>query len=75
MNGKYWYRILSEIEFAINNVINKTTEESPNTLLFGCKQRGNIIDKLVDYIYDSKDYSDRNLDVIRKKASAKIENN
>lgn len=72
-NSKYWYHVLPEVEFALNNTLNKSTGESPSTLLFGCKQRGSIIDKLADYIHDSKDPSDRNLDSIRANASSKIE--
>lgn len=72
-SGKYWYHVLIEVEFALNNTVNKSTGDSPSTLLFGCKQRGNIIDKLADYIYDTKDPSDRNLDSIRANASNKIE--
>lgn len=71
--GKYWYKILPEVEFALNNSINKTTEETPSILLFGCKQRGNLIDKLAEYIYDNKNTSERDLDSIRAGASARIE--
>jgi len=73
-NSKYWYRVLPEVEFALNNTINKSTGETPSTLLFECKQRGNVVDKLVDYIHDLKDLNDRNLVSIRATASAKIEN-
>lgn len=72
-NSKYWYHVLPEVEFALNNTLNKSTGESPSTLLFSCKQHGSIIDKLADYIHDSKDPSDRNLDSIRANASSKIE--
>lgn len=73
-NGKCWYRILPDVEFAMNNVKSKTTGKCSSILLFGCKQRGKIIDKLADYMHDSNTVNDRNLDTIRAKiASAKIE--
>lgn len=70
-NDKHWYQVLSETEFVFNNTVHKSTGETPSTLLFGCKQRGNIIDKIADYMHDLKK-SDRDLDSIRADASLKI---
>lgn len=71
-NGKYWYHVLPDVEFAFNNTINKSTGQLPSVLLFGSNQRGKNIDELADYLHDLKDSSDRNLDSIRTNASAKI---
>jgi len=63
---------MPEVKFALNNTINKSTGEAPSTLLFRCKQHGNIVDKLVDYIHNLKDLSD-NFAFIRATASTRIE--
>ena len=45
--GKYWYKLMSEAEFALNNTIHKATSETPSKLLFGVNQKGKIVDALV----------------------------
>jgi len=37
--NKNWCRLLTDIEHAINNTINKSTAQSPSKLLFGVRQR------------------------------------
>lgn len=68
-NGKYWYHVLPNVEFAFNNTINKSIGEAPNTLLFGCQQRGTIIDKLSNYLDEARNDSNRNLELVREKAA------
>lgn len=70
--GKHWYSVFPEIEFALNNTVNKSTGESPSMLLFGCRQRGKMVDKIADHQYDSKDSNKKNLQIIRNDASEKI---
>jgi len=38
-NSKYWYHVLPDVEFALNNTINKSTGEAPSILLFRCKRK------------------------------------
>jgi len=38
--NRQWYRILPEIEYAINNTVNRSTGKSPSQLIFGIEQRG-----------------------------------
>lgn len=58
--NKYWYKILSDIEFEINNTSHKTTNETPSKLLFCVAQRGKIVD------------NNRNLSQLRARAADKI---
>lgn len=51
-SDKSWYKILSDIEFAINNTVHKSTGETPSRLLFGVIQRGANINKLKEYLED-----------------------
>lgn len=53
-NGKYWYKILGEAEYVLNNTVHKTTE-TPSKLLFGVNQRGTIIISVIaEYLEESK---------------------
>ena len=70
--GKHWYNVFPGVEFALNNTVNKSTGESPSMLLFGCRQRGKIVDKMADYLHDSKDSNKKNLEMVRNDASEKI---
>lgn len=44
VSGKYWYKIIANVEFALNNTIHRSTGNTPSKLLFGVDQRGKIID-------------------------------
>jgi len=68
-----WFKILSEIEFALNNTTSKITDETPSKLLFGINQRGKNIDAIKEYLEENVNVKDRKLDVIRKKATDKIQ--
>lgn len=50
--GKDWHKSLGEIEFAINNTVNRATGKTPNELLYGVKQRGQVVDNLKELILD-----------------------
>jgi len=68
-----WFKVLPEIEFALNNTTSKTTGETPSKLLFGVNQRGKNIDAIKEYLEENVNVKDRKLDVIRKKATDKIQ--
>lgn len=70
--GKYWYKMLSDAEFALNNTVHSTTGVSPSKLLFGLNQRGSIMDPVAEFFEQSKqDESPRDLEQIRSKAVIK----
>lgn len=48
--GKQWYTLLQEAEYALNNTISKSTAETPSMLLFGINQRGNSVDEIKEYL-------------------------
>lgn len=70
-NKLYWYNIIPDVEFSINNSVYKTTEELPSKLLFGVNQRGQIVDRIKEHLVTvNKD--DRNLDQLRWRSAKKI---
>lgn len=71
----YWFKILPDIEFAINNSIHKVTGETPSRLLFGIEQRGKIIDEIKNYLITNVNQIDRDLSQLRSRAAIKIEKN
>jgi len=70
--GKQWYKLLYEVEYAINNSKNRSTGETPSKLLFGIDQRGRINDEIKEYINANINVKPRNLDEIRNKAAEKV---
>lgn len=72
-NGKDWSKSLKEIEFAINNTVNRATGKTPSKLLFGTEQRGEIVDTLREYVMKQNETEIINFDVIRTEAGRKIE--
>ncbi|XP_063994904.1 uncharacterized protein LOC135172646 [Diachasmimorpha longicaudata] len=72
-NGKYWYKVISDVEFAINNTINKSTGQTPSKLLFGINQTGNVFDDLKEYLKSMGTEDDQcDLEVVRDKAAGQI---
>ena len=71
-NGKEWHKSLGEIEFAINNTVNRATGETPSKLLFGVSQRGYVQDALKEYIIEQKEHEERDLEQLRANAAEKI---
>lgn len=71
--GDHWYKMLEEIEYALNNTIHKTTKEIPSKLLFGVTQRGKVTDYVREYI--ENEVNDRKLDFskIRDTAAKEME--
>lgn len=68
----YWYKILFDVEFAINNTVHKVTGETPSKLLFGVDQRGKVIDKIQEYLEDKVTDNNRDLICLRARAAEKI---
>lgn len=70
----YWYKVITDIEFALNNTVHKTTGETPSRLLFGIDQKGKIIDRISEYIENTiNNDNDRDLKNLRDRAARKIE--
>lgn len=69
---KDWDRVITGVEFAINNSINRATGETPSRLLFGINQIGSIDDKLRMEL-ESQGTIERDLVKIRECAVEKIE--
>lgn len=66
-----WDEILEKVEFSINNTINRSTGQSPSMLLFGIHQKGHVQDNLRTFV-ETQNLQDRNLALIREKASDNI---
>lgn len=71
-SDKSWSKSLSDVEFAINNTIHKSTGKTPSELLFGINQRGVVVDKLKEYLESEENKPNRERDAIRKEAQANI---
>lgn len=67
-----WYKKLTKIEFAINNTVNKSTGFSPSTLLFGVNQKGEVCDRIMEYMQTRNQNPNRDLLQIRREASDSI---
>ena len=74
-SGKTRPKVLTEIEYAINNVVHKVTGETPSEMLFGIEQRGKVDDNIKEFLEAEINVSDRNLETLRARASKKIEKN
>lgn len=72
-DGKDWHKSLKEIEFAMNNTINRATGETPSRLLFGVAQRGHVFDALREYVELKNEVEVRDLTQLRTDAAKKIE--
>jgi len=61
------------IEFAINNSVHKTTNETPSKLLFDVDQQGKIVDMIREYLEINVTDNDRDLKYLRARAAERIE--
>ncbi|XP_026669018.1 uncharacterized protein LOC113464282 [Ceratina calcarata] len=68
---KYWYKIISDVEYALNNSVNKATGETPSRLLFGVRQRKKSTDALREYLCNESE-EEREEEKIRRYASDRI---
>lgn len=72
--GKHWYKMLGDVEFALNNTRHSTTGVTPSKLLFGVNQRGSVIDYVAENLEQMKhEQQIRDLEQIRTDAAMKIE--
>lgn len=70
--GKNWMKAVTEVEFALNNSVHKSTGETPSVLLFGVQQRGKVHDPLAEYVVEEINKNERCLNELREKASENI---
>ena len=66
----YWYKIISDIEFAINNTVHKATNETPSKLMFGVEQRGKVVDAIREYLDVTVNATENNRDLRQLRARA-----
>lgn len=69
-DDKQWYKVLHEVEYAINNTINRSTGKSQ--IVFGFDQRGSCEDNLKSRVESTINPPTRDLQDIRKQATACI---
>lgn len=67
-----WDEVIDEVEYSMNNTLNKSTNFTPSMLLFGTNQRRTELDTLMDKIVEVIE-PERNLEEIRMKAEENIE--
>ena len=71
-----WSKYISKVEFAINNTINRGTGFEPSVLLYGVRQRGELCDRVQEFLEAIKSPEPkRELDKIREKSSELISRN
>lgn len=64
-NGKYWYKVLRNVEYSLNNTLNKSIGTTPSEALFGISQRGKVRDEIATYLQNNRCESDRNINRLR----------
>ena len=67
-----WDDVLTDVEFAINNTVNRSTGETPFKLLLGIAQEGLVKDNLKHFLSLFNNYSSNNLTESREKAAKNI---
>ena len=67
--GKMWPKVISEIEFGINNVIHKATGGSPSKLLFSADQMEKVNNEIREFLESEINIKARDLEELRAKAS------
>lgn len=67
-----WTKMLTRVEFALNNSVHSSTGHTPCQLLFGVSQRGLEVDMLTEHLEEKFETSDRDLTKSRTDASDRI---
>ena len=67
-----WDTKLPDVEFAINNTVNRSTKETPSKLLFGRNQRGPVDDALSHFLSNEFDVRS-DINMLRANASQNIQ--
>jgi len=70
--GRDWHKPLGEIEFAINNTVNRTTGKTPSELLYGVNQRGHVVDASKEFILEQDEGKVRDLNELGKELRKKL---
>lgn len=70
-----WDKRLVKIEFALNNTVNRSTGFSPSVLLFGLNQKGELCDRVRDFLESSLENTRCNLEDLRAEASETLKKN
>lgn len=65
-----WTKVLSNVEYAMNNHVSKSTKFTPSILLFGTEQKGKDIDVLTEYLQEKNDINLINRDLKKIRATA-----
>jgi len=68
-----WDRVLNKVEFAINNTVHRSTDQSPSVLLFGINQSGMVNDEIRLMSEKEINTSAVNLDEVRTIAAERID--
>lgn len=70
-----WDTVLPQIEFALNNTICRSTQNTPCMLLFGKNQRGEVYNDLSEFLESDKSQDEliRDLTALRDEAAQNIE--
>ena len=69
-----WSKMLTKIEYALNNSVHSTTRQTPCMLLFGVNQREREIDRLTEFLEQKQsDSACRDLDSLRGTAAIHIQ--
>lgn len=72
----HWSNVLNTVEFTINNIVSKATNECPSALLFGLRQRGAVVDELREFLEIGGQLdTSRELTRIREEAAKQIQKN
>lgn len=73
-DSQMWNYHLPDVEFAMNNTINRSIDNTPSILLFGIHQRGKVVDKVGEQLAEQANNNiERDIKVIREKATSAIE--
>lgn len=73
INQSDWSKLLTRVEFALNNTIHSTTKCSPSELLFGIVQRGPCIDSLTEHLEEKfNGTKNRSHEITRESAAKRI---
>lgn len=70
--GRQWYKVLHEIEYSINNIVNRSTGKSLSQIIFGIDQRGPYTDRFKDLLEIIDNPSNRDLSIICDQAARRI---
>lgn len=71
--NKHWHKVITDIEYAMNNTVNKSTTQTPSKLLFGVRQRRKLTDEIAEYLETKVNTETSDMNKNRIKAKENIE--